>query len=362
MASAENRSDGFTAVEDQYSGYTVYDQSYEKIGKVDDLFVDENDSPEYIGVKMGFLGTNSTLLPFQMVRVNDERGVIEFASDKESVKNGPSFDDDREITPDFEREVHAYYGLDSASGERSGYSDYYSSQDGDGNVDLHPGARQEGQADSSGLATGATAGYIGSDRNAGRDGDRDVYDQNDDARRTSDHDTNDSEAGNVGAGMTEGDVEGGGFKGHSEEAEGVRQPGSDLDDKDELRVSRSEEELQAGTREREAGKMKVRKRVRTERQRIEVPTRHEEVSVERVPVNEEVSEAEIGDDEVSVPVVEEEVVVGKRAVKKEEIRLKKDVVEGTEVVEEDVRKEEVDIEDGTERGRGLDDTNKRRNS
>ena len=60
----EHRSDRFTAIEDQYAGYTVYDQADQKIGKVDDLFVNENDQPEYIGVKMGFLGTSSTLIPF----------------------------------------------------------------------------------------------------------------------------------------------------------------------------------------------------------------------------------------------------------------------------------------------------------
>jgi uncharacterized protein (TIGR02271 family) len=118
---------------------------------------------------------------------------------------------------------------------------------------------------------------------------------------------------------------------------------------DELRVQRSEEELRAGTREREAGSVKVRKRVRTDRERIEVPTKHEEVSVERVPVSGEATEAQIGEDEVSVPVTEEEVVTEKRAVAKEEVRLRKDVVEGTEVVEDDVRREEIDVEDSTTR-------------
>jgi PRC-barrel domain len=37
-----------------FADYSVYDTYYEKIGKVDDLFVDENDQPRYIGVKMGF--------------------------------------------------------------------------------------------------------------------------------------------------------------------------------------------------------------------------------------------------------------------------------------------------------------------
>jgi uncharacterized protein (TIGR02271 family) len=121
---------------------------------------------------------------------------------------------------------------------------------------------------------------------------------------------------------------------------------------DELRVLRSEEELLAGTREREAGAVNVRKTVRTDRESLEVPTRHEEVSVERVPLSGEASEAEIGEDEVEVPVVEEEAVVSKRPVVKEEVRIRKDVVEETEVVEEDVRREEIDVEDDTTCNRG----------
>ena len=49
--------DKFTEVEDRYAGYTVYDQHYEKIGNVDDLFLDEKrPAAEYMSVKMGFLG------------------------------------------------------------------------------------------------------------------------------------------------------------------------------------------------------------------------------------------------------------------------------------------------------------------
>jgi stress response protein YsnF len=38
---------------------------------------------------------------------------------------------------------------------------------------------------------------------------------------------------------------------------------------------------------------------------------------------------------------------------KEEIRIRKDVVEDTEVVEEDVRREEIDVEDDTSSRRGV---------
>ena len=123
--------------------------------------------------------------------------------------------------------------------------------------------------------------------------------------------------------------------------EGVR-------DEEELRVQRTEEGLRAGTREREAGEVRVRKDVRTDREQIRVPTRYEEVSVERVPVEgREASGAEIGDDEVTMPVTEDEVVVEKRPVVKEELRIRKDAVQDEEVVEEDVRKEEVDVDDET---------------
>ncbi len=301
MTEYEQRSDRFTANE-AYGGYTVNDTNGEKIGKVDDLFLDENDQPEYFGVKMGFLGTSSTLIPADIATIDDARGFIEVSTDKESVKNGPAFNDDREITPEYEQQVHGYYGLEYANGstERGSYADYYGDEDTNG----HSGA-----------------GTTGSET-----------------------------AGTVGSGMSMGDTESGEFREHDRNQEGVSQPGSDLEDEDELRVQRSEEELRAGTREREAGSMKVRKRVRTERESIEVPTKHEEVSVERVPVEGEATETQIGEDEVSVPVTEEEVVTDKRAVAKEEVRLRKDTVHDTEVVEDDVRKEEVDIEDATERG------------
>jgi hypothetical protein len=113
---SQRRTHRFTAVEDGFAGYTVYDSNHEKMGKVDDLFVDANDRPEYIGVKMGLLGTHSTLIPFEMATVDDEqRKTIVLSTDKESAKNGPSFNDDREITPQFENEVYSYYGLQRPS-------------------------------------------------------------------------------------------------------------------------------------------------------------------------------------------------------------------------------------------------------
>jgi len=44
----EARTDKFTEVDDRYAEYTVYDQHYEKIGEVDDLYLDKNEQPEYL--------------------------------------------------------------------------------------------------------------------------------------------------------------------------------------------------------------------------------------------------------------------------------------------------------------------------
>jgi uncharacterized protein (TIGR02271 family) len=125
---------------------------------------------------------------------------------------------------------------------------------------------------------------------------------------------------------------------------------------EDLRVQRSEEELSAGVRERAAGQVNVKKNVRTEREVVRVPKRREEVDIERVPVEGEAREVstatvtDIGEDEVVVQVFEEEVVVSKRVVLKEEIRLRKRVVEAEEVVEVDLRKEEVEVDDQSARG------------
>ena len=115
--------DRLRELEEKYEGYKVYDNAGEKIGKVDDLFVDESDMEEYIGVKMGLFGTKSTLIPMDVVRVNERDRAIEVADSKDHVKDAPNFSDDDDITPDFERRIREHFGLESqeASETRGSY-------------------------------------------------------------------------------------------------------------------------------------------------------------------------------------------------------------------------------------------------
>jgi uncharacterized protein YjbJ (UPF0337 family) len=127
---AEGRHDRFTELEEAYKGYAVYDHHYERLGKVDDLFVDQNDQPEYIGVKMGSLLEQKTvLIPMGIVRVNDRRKLVEVAADKDAIEEAPAFDSNKDITPEYEDRVHGYFKLEreEPSHERGEYGDYYAS-------------------------------------------------------------------------------------------------------------------------------------------------------------------------------------------------------------------------------------------
>jgi uncharacterized protein (TIGR02271 family) len=114
----------------------------------------------------------------------------------------------------------------------------------------------------------------------------------------------------------------------------------------EERLTLSEEQLAVGKRQHEAGAVNVGKHVETEHVREEVPVRREEVTVERRPVQGGAmnAQARISEDEVRIPVTEEELVVDKRAVPKEELVVKKREVVETETVEADLRRERADID------------------
>ncbi len=113
---------------------------------------------------------------------------------------------------------------------------------------------------------------------------------------------------------------------------------------DDTDIVRSEDELQVGKQQTEAGRMRLRKWVETEPVQTDVELQRETVHVEREAVNEVVSNAEIGEAEIEVPLHVEEAVVEKQVVAKERISLDKDVETETQKVTDEVRKERVEIE------------------
>jgi uncharacterized protein (TIGR02271 family) len=117
-------------------------------------------------------------------------------------------------------------------------------------------------------------------------------------------------------------------------------------------MTRSEEELQVGTETRERGRARLRKYVTTEQQTVTVPVQREEVRVEREPITDANLDAAtsgpaISEEEHEVVLHEEEPVVEKRAVPKERVRLDTESRTEEREISDTVRREEVDIDDGS---------------
>lgn len=129
---------------DAYQGYTVYDEHYEKIGRVDDLFVDAAGREQYIGVKMGTFGMKSTLIPMELVRVNDLRKLVEVAAPKDLIEGAPNVhvDADEAVSADLERRIHAYFG-DPRPQTLPNAGDYFPRPSHEGPVDTEFGERAE---------------------------------------------------------------------------------------------------------------------------------------------------------------------------------------------------------------------------
>jgi uncharacterized protein (TIGR02271 family) len=114
-------------------------------------------------------------------------------------------------------------------------------------------------------------------------------------------------------------------------------------------MTRSEEELRVGTQTRERGRARLRKHVTTEQQTVTVPVQREEVRVEREPITDANRDAAtsgpaISEEEHEVTLREEEVVVDKRAVPKERVRLDTETVSDERQVSEEVRKEHIEVD------------------
>jgi uncharacterized protein (TIGR02271 family) len=121
---------------------------------------------------------------------------------------------------------------------------------------------------------------------------------------------------------------------------------------DRTTLTRSEEELNIGKREVSRGEARVSKHVETEHVSQPVTRKREEVIIERRPVEAGArADASIGESgDIHVPLTEEQIVVEKRPVVKEELIIGKRVVEERDTVEADVRREKFDIDDNSTPG------------
>jgi uncharacterized protein (TIGR02271 family) len=263
---------------DQLFGDDVCTQDGEKIGTVDNVWVDDaTDETEFIGVKTGWLFGKTHVIPTADAQFDDNTITVPYSKDQ--IENAPSFDTDAEISPDEEQQIYSYFGLDRST-----------------------------SASPTGLASGESAGTAG----AGFDN----------STAFSGTTATDTSGINSSTNMTSPDAE--------------------------TDIALSEEELEIGKREVQAGDVRLRKVVRTEHQEVPVELRREDIEIERVPAG-EVSNADatgqaFQEQTIDVPLTAEEPVVQKEAHVTGGVRVTKDVETSTQTVGGDVRSEDIEVE------------------
>jgi uncharacterized protein (TIGR02271 family) len=285
---------------DQANG-NVVGTSGDKIGGIGQIYVDDTTgAPSWVTAKTGLFGTSESFVPLEGASLRGSD--IQVNYDKATVKDAPRVDADGALSPDEEETLYSYYGLSSTGG----YTD-------------------------NNATTGTTAGTAGYTRDHDNDNDRGLVDKvkdkldgdNDNDRdldRRNDHGT----VGHDTSGPTTDDA-----------------------------MTLSEERLNVGTQQREAGRARLRKYVVTENVTQTVPVSHEEVRIEREPItdaNRGAAESgpAISEEEHEVVLHGEVPVVDKDVEAVERIRLDKETVTEQQTVSDEVRKERVDLdEDGT---------------
>lgn len=93
-------------------GGTVVGRDGEKIGKVEQVFIDDQTSePEWVTVKTGMFGGAASFVPLQDASVNGQEIQVPFGKDK--VKDAPRIEDaDGHLSREEESELYRYYGRD----------------------------------------------------------------------------------------------------------------------------------------------------------------------------------------------------------------------------------------------------------
>ncbi len=93
-----------------FRGRTVLDREGEKIGKIDELYFDDDGGqPEWALVNTGLFGTKKTFVPIKGASPTGEDLRVDVT--KAQVKDAPSIDADEELSEAEERRLFEHYGV-----------------------------------------------------------------------------------------------------------------------------------------------------------------------------------------------------------------------------------------------------------
>ena len=99
------------------SGGDVRTTSGDKIGSIGQIYVDlANGEPSWVTVRTGLFGMSESFVPLEGATDNGKDIMVNY--DKDTVKDAPRIDADRDLSPDEEETLYAHYGMTSGSGHR----------------------------------------------------------------------------------------------------------------------------------------------------------------------------------------------------------------------------------------------------
>jgi sporulation protein YlmC with PRC-barrel domain len=92
-------------------GSTVYDSDGDKIGKIGNVYYDdETDQSKWLTVNTGLFGTNETFVPVQGSELAGD-GRVTATYDKAMIKDAPNVSADTHLSPEEEQQLYRYYNL-----------------------------------------------------------------------------------------------------------------------------------------------------------------------------------------------------------------------------------------------------------
>ncbi|UKY52855.1 PRC and DUF2382 domain-containing protein [Streptomyces inhibens] len=318
------------------TGLHVIDATGAKVGTVQQVYRDDaTNEPEWITVRTGLFGMKETFIPLAGARRTGDELHVPHA--KDTIKDAPRIDADGHLDPSEEAELYRHYGLDRPGMSNPGELGELESPGGAASradTVVSSGPRPDTTGDPSGAA-----GATGIRHRASQDTAQH-------ARPTAD-------------------------TAHHPPAGGERnklfdRPMAMSRGRDELdtvngkeqapEMVLSEEQMEIGTEERESGRAHVRKHVVTEEVHRTVPLTHEEVRVVREKITEEERRTgrtthRLGEGEVEIVLHEEQAVISKKTVPVERVRLETEWVTEQQEVSAEIRREELEIDDGRGGGR-----------
>ena len=96
---------------DSWRGRTVVDRDGDKIGKLGEIYLDEQTGrPEWALVNTGMFGSKSSFVP--LTGASEADGDVRVQFEKAQVKDAPNVDEGQQLSQDEEHQLYSHYGLD----------------------------------------------------------------------------------------------------------------------------------------------------------------------------------------------------------------------------------------------------------